>query len=129
MTDRGRAVGAGIAAVRLAAGVALSTSPERFLRREPAVAGTSMPLLLRTVGIRDLAVGVGTAAAFRSSSGEDLRGWIAAGLLSDALDVAAGVAGSRTTGMRALSSSLMAAPMVAAGLYVLASAKRTGSPR
>jgi predicted metal-binding membrane protein len=84
-----------------------------------------MPLLLRTVGIRDLAVGVGTAFALRSSPGDDFRGWIAAGLLSDALDVAAGLAGSRTTGIRALSSALMAAPMVAAGLYVLTTAKHS----
>jgi hypothetical protein len=82
-----------------------------------------MPLLLRTVGIRDLAVGVGTAAALRTSSGEDLRAWIAAGLLSDTFDVVAGIAGSRTTGIRALSSALIAAPMVAAGVYVLATAK------
>jgi hypothetical protein len=83
-----------------------------------------MPLLLRTVGIRDLAVGVGTAVALRPSSDEAYRAWIAVGLLSDALDVAAGIAGSRTTGARALSSALMAAPMVAAGLYVLATAKQ-----
>jgi hypothetical protein len=82
-----------------------------------------MPLLLRTVGIRDLAVGVGTAAALRTSSGEDFRAWIAAGLLSDTFDVVAGIAGSRTTGIRALSSALIAAPMVAAGVYVLATAK------
>lgn len=115
----------GIAAVRLGAGVALSASPELFLRWEPPVAGTSMPLLLRTVGIRDLAVGVGTAVALRPSSGEAFRSWIAVGLLSDAFDVAAGIAGSRTTGARALSSALMAAPMVAAGLYVLASVKHS----
>jgi hypothetical protein len=84
-----------------------------------------MPLLLRTVGIRDLAVGVGTAAALGSSSGEAFRGWIAAGLLSDALDVAAGIAGSRTTGARALVSAIMAAPMVAAGVYVLANANHS----
>jgi len=124
MTSRARAVGAGIAAVRLGAGVALSASPELFLRWEPPVTGTSMPLLLRTVGIRDLAVGIGTAVALRPSSGEAFRGWIAVGLLSDALDVAAGIAGSRTTGARALSSALMAAPMVAAGLYVVATAKQ-----
>ena len=84
-----------------------------------------MPLLLRTVGIRDLAVGVGTAAALRTSSSEDFRAWVAAGLLSDTLDVVAGIAGSRTTGIRALSSALMAAPMVAAGVYVLTTAKHS----
>jgi len=88
-----------------------------------------MPLLLRTVGIRDLAVGVGTAAALYTSSRDELRGWIAAGLFSDTLDVAAGLAGSRTTGIRALSSALMAAPMVVAGVYVLvARDKETKAP-
>jgi hypothetical protein len=125
MTHRARAVAAAIAAVRLGAGVALSASPEMFLRWEAPIAGTSMPLLLRTVGIRDLAVGVGTAAALQTSSGESFRGWIAAGLLSDTLDVVAGVAGCRTTGIRALSSALMAAPMVAAGVYVLANAEHS----
>jgi predicted metal-binding membrane protein len=123
MTHRARAVATTIAAVRLGAGVALGASPQMFLRWEPPIAGTSMPLLLRTVGIRDLAVGVGTAAALLTSSGGDFRAWIAAGLLSDTCDVVAGIAGSRTTGIRALSSALIAAPMVVAGVYVLATAK------
>ena len=79
-----------------------------------------MPLLLRTVGIRDLAIGAGTMAAARSPSDADLRRWLAAGVASDFLDVAAGVAGARTTGLRSISSALIAAPMVGAGLYALA---------
>lgn len=78
-----------------------------------------MPLLLRTVGIRDLAIGLGTVAAARSPSDGDLRRWIAAGLASDVLDVAAGLAGARTTGLRSISSALIAAPMVGAGVYAL----------
>jgi hypothetical protein len=78
-----------------------------------------MPLLLRTVGIRDLAVGLGTIAAARSPSDRDLRRWLAAGLVSDVLDVAAGVAGARTTGLRSISSALIAAPMVGASIYAL----------
>jgi hypothetical protein len=120
MRSRARAVGVGIAAVRLAAGVALGGKPETFLRFEPQVLGTSMPLLLRTVGIRDLAIGAGTLAAAVSMSDGDLGRWLAAGLASDVLDVAAGVAGARTTGLRSISSALIAAPMVAAGMYALA---------
>ena len=119
MRSRAWAVGVGIAAVRLAAGVALGGKPETFLRFEPQINGTSMPLLLRTVGIRDLAIGLGTVAAARSLSDRDLRRWLAAGLASDVLDVAAGIAGARTTGLRSISSSLIAAPMVAAGTYAL----------
>ncbi len=119
MRSRAWAVGVGIAAVRVAAGLVLGGKPETFLRFEPQIRGTSMPLLLRTVGIRDLAIGVGTAAAARSLSDGDLRRWLAAGLASDVLDVAAGVAGARTTGFRSISSALIAAPMVAAGVYAL----------
>ena len=119
MRNRAWAVGIGIAAVRLAAGLALGGKPETFLRFEPAFTGTSMPLLLRTVGIRDLAVGAGTIAAAWSSSDRDLKRWLAAGLLSDVLDVAAGTAGARSTGLRSISSALIASPMVAAGVYAL----------
>ncbi len=119
MRSRAWAVGVGIAAVRLGAGIALMGKPDTFLRFEPQISGTSMPLLLRTVGIRDLAIGVGTLAAARSLSDADLRRWLACGLASDVLDVAAGVAGGRTTGLRSISSALIAAPMVAAGVYAL----------
>ncbi len=78
-----------------------------------------MRLLLRTVGIRDLAVGAGTAWAAVSGSTDDLRRWLSAGLLSDALDVAAGVVSARTTGTRGLVSALVATPMVAAGWYAI----------
>ncbi len=109
----------GVAAVRLGAGVVLGGVPARLLRWEPPVAGTSMPLMLRTIGIRDLAVGVGTAGAVASGSSADLRRWLVAGLLSDGLDVAAGVASVRSIGVRGLVSALVAAPMVGVGLYAL----------
>jgi hypothetical protein len=117
--DRVRRIAQGMAVVRLGAGVAMGVVPMTFLRWEPRVAGTSMPLLMRTVGIRDLAVGVGTISALASGSADDLRRWLAAGLVSDALDVAAGVASARSTGIRGVISALVAAPMVAVGLYAL----------
>jgi len=124
MRSRAWAVGVGIAAVRLVAGLALGGKPETFLRFEPQIPGTSMPLMLRTVGIRDLAIGAGTMAAARSRSEGDLRRWLAAGLASDFLDVAAGVAGARATGLRSISSALIAAPMVGAGMYALSELRR-----
>jgi hypothetical protein len=108
-----------LAAVRLGAGVTLGGMPATFLRWEPRVAGTSMPLMMRTIGIRDLAVGVGTAGAVVSGSSADLRRWLFAGLLSDVLDVAAGVASARSIGVRGVVSALVAAPMVVVGLYAL----------
>ncbi len=108
-----------LATVRLAAGAALGSSPQRFLGREPRVAGSSMPLTLRTVGIRDLAVGLGTAASLRSGTEADLRRWVWAGAVSDALDVVAGLAATRETRGRSLLSVAMAVPMVVADAYAL----------
>jgi hypothetical protein len=110
-----------IAGVRACAGLALGGSPTQFLRWESNIpSGSSMTLMMRTVGIRDLALGLGTASALRSGSTSDLRRWIGAGLLSDVLDVSAGIASVRTTGARGLVSSLIASPMVALDLCALA---------
>jgi hypothetical protein len=110
-----------IAAVRLCAGVALGGWPTPFLRWEKNIPpDSSMTLLMRTVGIRDLALGFGTASALRSGSRRDLQLWIRAGLLSDFLDVAAGLASARTTGARGVLSSLVASPVVALDLVALA---------
>jgi hypothetical protein len=78
-----------------------------------------MTLLLRTVGIRDLALGLGTASALRSGSTRELQRWVGAGLLSDVLDVGAGVASARTTGARGLASALIASPLVVVDLWAL----------
>jgi hypothetical protein len=43
-----------------------------------------------------------------------------AGLLSDALDVGAGLASARTTGVRGVISAVIASPVVAADLWSLA---------
>ena len=79
-----------------------------------------MVLLMRTVGIRDLALGLGTVHASLSGSTPEIRRWVGAGLVSDALDVAAGLAAARTTGIRGVVSALIASPMVAADLWALA---------
>jgi hypothetical protein len=110
-----------IGAARLGAGVALGGRPAPFLRWEKNVPpDSSMTLLMRTVGIRDLALGFGTASALRSGSRSELQRWIRAGLVSDVLDVAAGLASARTTGVRGLLSSLVASPAVALDLLALA---------
>lgn len=110
----------GVALVRLAAGISLGGAPLSFLRWEGDIpSGSSMGLLMRTVGIRDLAIGVGTARAATSGSTDDLRRWISAGLVSDALDVAAGLNAARSTGRRGVISALVAAPVVVADIWVL----------
>jgi len=110
-----------IGGVRLCARLALGGSPTRFLRWENNIPpGSSMTLMMRTIGIRDLALGYGTASALRGGSTREIGLWIGAGLLSDVLDVGAGLASARTTGARGLVSSLIASPVVALDLYALA---------
>ncbi len=86
--------------LRSAVGVALVTAPRAPMRlagQEPTAADT---LLMRTIGIRDLVLGLGTVAAARAGDGGDTRRWIAAGLASDSLDTAASLASLRSIGTR-----------------------------
>jgi hypothetical protein len=79
----------------------LAVAPGSFVRRfvEDEASG-SLILFTRTVGVRDLALGLGTLAAERSGSAADLRRWVRAGLVSDGLDFVAGLTGSRLIGSR-----------------------------
>jgi hypothetical protein len=121
-----RATVMAVGVVRLCAGVALGGAPGSFLRWEPDIpSGSSMVLLMRTVGIRDLAIGFGTASALRSGSTRDLQRWVGAGLLSDVLDVGAGLSSARTTGARGVISALIAAPVVVVDLWALAMLSET----
>jgi hypothetical protein len=96
--------GIGVAMI-LAPGVILRVSDRR--RATP----TAM-LLLRTIGIRDLALGMGVVAAARSDRTDDLRRWTSMALVSDSLDVTASVVAGRSIGVRDATA--------AAGLAVLA---------
>jgi hypothetical protein len=117
-----------IAVVRLAAGIALGGAPSTFLRLEPHVPeGSSADLLMRTVGIRDLAVGIGTAGALTVGSNAEIQRWIAAGLLSDVLDVLAGVVAAQRTGWRGYLSAGIAAPMLPLGVAALLGARRAAT--
>jgi hypothetical protein len=120
-----RQIAVAVTTVRLVAGVALGAFPSRFLRWEPPQAGSAMPLTLRTVGIRDLAVGLGTAAALQRGAVEELERWLWAGTVSDALDVVAGFAASRSIGSRGVVSAAMALPMVVADAAALAMLHRS----
>ena len=119
------ALATAVALVRIGAGIALGGVPRPFLRlEEPIPPGRSMTLLMRTVGIRDLAIGVGTLRAVRSGTIADIERWIGAGLVSDALDVAAGFASARTMGARGVLSAAVAAPMVVLDCVALAEISR-----
>jgi hypothetical protein len=87
--------------LRAAVGVALIAAPAVPMRlsgrEEPT--GASV-LLMRTIGIRDLVLGLGTVAAARSDDVRDVRRWTASALASDSLDVAVSLASSRSIGKR-----------------------------
>ena len=75
--------------LRTSVGIALMVAPGAPMR----LAGTESPtgaalLLMRTIGIRDLVLGLGTVSAARSNDQCDARSWLTATLASDALDTA-----------------------------------------
>ncbi len=87
--------------MRAAVGVALIVAPGAPIRlagRE-APDGTSM-LLMRTIGIRDLVLGLGVVAAARSDDANEKRRWSTAALASDSLDAVASLASFSSIGKR-----------------------------
>lgn len=80
----------GLAAGRVAVGLAMLADPERAVRgwaggRAASYGGTQM--VTRGFGARDLSLGAGTLAAL--VSGGDARDWVAAGAFADACDLGA----------------------------------------
>jgi hypothetical protein len=99
--------------LRAGIGVGMIVAPGVVLRiSERERATPTSTLLLRTIGIRDLVLGLGVVAAARSDRADDLRRWTSMALASDSLDVTASVAAGRSIGMRDSSA--------AAGLAILA---------
>jgi hypothetical protein len=87
--------------LRAAVGVALIAAPGAPMRlsgrEEPT--GASL-LLMRTIGIRDLVLGLGSVAAARSNDASDIRRWGAVALASDSIDAAVSLASFRSIGKR-----------------------------
>jgi hypothetical protein len=76
-------------------------------------------ILLRFYGTRDVALGIGTLRA--ASRGGDVRAWVAAGIASDALDVAVMLAEWRAIAAdKRVPGVLMALGGAAAGTALLA---------
>lgn len=95
--------------LRTSVGIALFVAPSLPLRWS----GTEQPtgaslLLMRTIGIRDLVLGLGTVAAARSSDPRDADRWNSAALASDSLDTVVSLASFRSIGKR---DSLLAAAL------------------
>jgi hypothetical protein len=105
--------------LRAAVGVSLVAAPAVPMR----LAGRTDPtgtelLLMRTIGIRDLALGLGTVAAARSGNDSDIRRWLTAGLASDSLDAAASVASMPAIGKRdSCAAAILALAFVCGDLY------------
>jgi len=94
--------------VRVAVGLALAVAPGAFVRRfVDDEASGSLILFTRTVGVRDLALGIGTLAADRSGTTVELERWVQAGLISDSLDFVTGLASSNLVGRRGTAIATM----------------------
>jgi hypothetical protein len=111
--------------LRTSVGIALIAAPGAPMR----LAGTEFPtgtalLLMRTIGIRDLVLGLGTVAAARSGDDSDARRWVMATLASDALDTVVSLAAMRAIGRR---DSLFAAGLAFAFVCADLQALRAGS--
>lgn len=102
--------------LRAAVGVALMAAPGvplRFAGHEDPSAASMV--LMRTIGIRDLVLGLGTVAAARSEGTGDVSYWTAAGLASDSLDAALSLASMRSIGKRDSMAAAVLALTFAAG--------------
>ena len=93
--------------LRTSVGIALIVAPGAPMRLagiEPSTA--SALLLMRTIGIRDLVLGLGTVSTAASNDRSDA--WLKATLASDALDTVFSLAAMRSIGRR---DSLFAAAL------------------
>jgi hypothetical protein len=113
--------------IRIGVGLLLAAVPGAFVRRfvqdEPS---GSLILFTRTVGVRDLALGLGSLAAVRSESPDDVGRWVRAGLISDSLDLVAGLASPRLIGRRGVAiATATVLPVIALDTLAL---KRLATP-
>jgi hypothetical protein len=112
--------------LRSSVGVALILAPGVPMR----MAGTEEPtgaslLLMRTIGIRDLVLGLGTVAA-TSADGDGSARWLQATLTSVALDTVVSLLALRSIGRRdALAAAGLAATFVCGDLLALRRDRRT----
>ncbi len=86
--------------LRTLVGVGLIVVPGAPLRLSGSESTGPALLLMRTIGIRDLVLGVGTVMAARSGGVDDSIRWNAAGLASDSLDTIVSLASVRSIGKR-----------------------------
>jgi hypothetical protein len=87
-------------------------------------------LLLRTIGIRDLALGLGTVAADRSGDTSELRRWTSTTLASDSLDVVASAVSMRGIGtVNSVAATAIALVAVSGDIHALRTIHRSSPDR
>lgn len=87
--------------LRALVGVGLVMAPGAPMRLSGSEQSTGASLLLmRTIGIRDLVLGLGTVVAARSGEAGDVGRWNSAALASDSLDTVVSLASFRSIGKR-----------------------------
>ena len=92
------------------------------------LAGTESPtgaalLLMRTIGIRDLVLGLGTVSASRSNDQSDADRWVKVTLASDVLDTVVSLAALRSIGRRdSLCAAALALGFACGDLHALRTA-------
>jgi len=99
-----------VALSRIGIGIALLLAPARAGERwiGPTAHDPAAKMMIRGVGIRDVALGAGTYQAL--ANGDSVRPWLQAGVASDAVDAVAAVLGFRRIGaLRALPAIATAA--------------------
>lgn len=107
--------------IRVGVGVLFAGAPRLFVDRfvDDETSGT-LVLFARTIGVRDLALGLGTLAAERSGNPADLQRWVRAGLVSDSIDFVAGLASTRLVGRRGVAiATATVIPVIALDLLGL----------
>jgi hypothetical protein len=107
--------------LRAGVGFVMMTAPAPIVgisKREPRT--QTAILLLRTIGIRDIALAMGVVAAARSEGQDEIRRWTLIALASDSMDVVASLASRRSIGIRDSSfAALLAVLAVAGDLHAL----------
>jgi hypothetical protein len=107
--------------LRTSVGIALMVAPGAPMRiaGDESPTGTAL-LLMRTIGIRDVVLGLGTVSATRSTDQSNARRWVKTGLASDALDTVVSLAALRSIRRRdALVAAALAFGFVCGDLQAL----------
>ena len=121
------ALAGGIGWVRIAVGLVLAVAPKAMLRSPGGDAPSgALVLMTRTVGVRDIVVGVGSVSAARASESGDVGRWVAVGLMSDVLDTVMGGLSTRLVGnVGALRAALIPVPVIVADVWALSMLKES----